>query len=154
MTYREIVPDDMDAIFDVSVRTWHNPNGAEEMARMGITHEAVLALMEKSHRGWLAEDEGEVVGFVMGDKTSGEMWVIAVLKEYENRGIGRSLMKLIEDWLIEEGCEELWLTTDTDEGYRAVGFYRRLGWKDWKVEDGDRFMKKAGASGSDQIPTE
>jgi hypothetical protein len=28
------------------------------------------------------------------------------------------------------------------ENTRPVGFYRRLGWKDWKIEDGDRFMIK------------
>lgn len=146
LKYREITSDDMAAIFEVRVRTWHNPNGAEEMARMGITRESVIALMGKSHRGWLAEDGGDVVGFVMGDRTSGEVWVIAVLGEYENKGIGRTLMELVEGWLIEEGCEELWLTTDPDEKYRAVGFYRRLGWQDWKMEDGDRFMRKAGAA--------
>ena len=29
--YREIEPDDMGSIFDVRVRTWHNPNGLEEL---------------------------------------------------------------------------------------------------------------------------
>ena len=102
--------------------------------------------MSTSHRGWLAEKDGEVVGFTIGDKTSGEMWAIAVLKEYENQGIGKALMDLVEDWLISEGCEELWLTTDVDESLRAVGFYRHLGWEDWKFEDGDRFMRKRRAS--------
>ena len=37
MTYREIQPDDMEAIFDMRVRTWHNENGAKEMAQLGIT---------------------------------------------------------------------------------------------------------------------
>jgi len=146
MIFREIRVEDMAAIFDVRVRTWHNPNGVVEMAQMGITHESVIELMQESHRGWLAEDEGRVVGFVMGDRTSGEMWVIAVLKECENRGIGRALMELVEKWLVEEGCEELWLTTDQDEACRAVGFYRRLGWEDWKMENGDRFMRKAGTA--------
>ena len=142
MTYREIQPDDMDAIFDVRVRTWHNPNGAAEMAQMGITHESVIALMQSSHRGWLAEENGEAVGFAMGDKTSGEMWVIAVLKEFEGRGVGRELLGRVENWLFAEGCDPLWLTTDVDENLRAVGFYRHLGWEDWKFEDGDRFMRK------------
>lgn len=78
----------------------------------------------------------------MGSKATGELWVIAVLKEYENQGIGRALMGLVEAWLHSEGCKELWLTTDADENYRAVGFYRRLVWEDWKMEDGDRFMRK------------
>ncbi len=70
------------------------------------------------------------------------MSVIAVLKEFENQGIGRSMMQLVEDWLVAEGCRELWLTTDPDGNYRADGFYKHLGWVDWKFEDGDRFKKK------------
>ena len=141
--YREIGPDDMGSIFDVRVRTWHNPDGAAEMAAMGITQESVRELMAGSYRGWIAEADGEVVGFAMGNRANGEMWVIAVLEEFENRGIGRALLGRVEDWLVAEGCEELWLTTDPDENYRAVGFYRRLGWEDWKMEGGDRFMRKS-----------
>ncbi len=73
---------------------------------MGITHDSVLRLMEDTHRGFLAKSDGEFVGFAMGDKSSGELWVIAVLEEYENRGIGRALMELVEGWLFGEGCEE------------------------------------------------
>ena len=142
MKYRELLPTDMDAIFDVRVKTWHNANGAEELHSMGITPESVCEIIKSSHRGWVAENETQIVGFVMGNKNTAEMWVIAVLPEYEGQGIGRSLMNLVEEWLFSEGCDELWLTTDPDENFRAVGFYRRLGWKDWKIEDGDRFMKK------------
>jgi ribosomal protein S18 acetylase RimI-like enzyme len=78
----------------------------------------------------------------MDGSETGEMWVIAVLKEFENQRVGRTLMTLVEDWLFSKGCAELWLTTDPDENFRAFGFYRTLGWKDWKIEHGDRFMKK------------
>ena len=47
------------------------------------------------------------------------MWVVAVLREWENRGIGRCLMRLVEGWLGSEGCEHLWLTTAADGGVRA-----------------------------------
>lgn len=142
MEYREITPDDMTAIFSVRVRTWHNPNGAEELEHMGINPTSVCEMLRSSHKGWLAEENGEVVGFTMGNRETGEMWVIAVLQEFENRGIGRTLLQLVEDGLVSEGCHELWLTTDPDETTRAVGFYRHLGWDDWKMEDGDRYMKK------------
>jgi GNAT superfamily N-acetyltransferase len=150
-SYRELLPSDMDAVFDVRVKTWHNPNGAEELHRMGITPEAVVEMMRRSHRGWVAEDGDRIVGFAMGNKRTGEMWVIAVLPEYENQGIGRRLMSFVEDWLWSVGWHEIWLTTDPDEKYRAVGFYRRLGWRDWKFEDGDRFMRK-GSNQSVETP--
>jgi ribosomal protein S18 acetylase RimI-like enzyme len=141
-TLRKIVPADMDAIFAVRVATWHNPNGVEEMTRLGITHESVLAMLRDRTRGWLAESGGKVIGFTMGHAKTGEMSVIAVLKEFEGRGVGRALMARVEGWLASEGCSESWLTTDVDENDRAVGFYKRLGWTDWKFEHGDRYMRK------------
>lgn len=141
-TYREIQAQDLPTIFDVRVATWHNDNGRDEMTKMGITENSVERRLEDSHRGWLCEIEGQLVGFAMGDKTNGEMWVIAVLKEFEGRGIGKRLLGLVEDWLWSEGWQEIWLTTDTDETFRAVGFYRRVGWEDWKIESGDRYMRK------------
>lgn len=144
VSFRELNADDMQAIFDVRVATWHNENGREEMTSLGITHEAVREMLQETHRGWLCEIDSQVVGFAMGNKQNGEMWVIAVRKEHEGKGIGKRLLSLVEDWLFAEGWDEVWLTTDPDETMRAVGFYRHLGWSDWKLEpDGDRFMKKS-----------
>jgi ribosomal protein S18 acetylase RimI-like enzyme len=157
IAYREITPADIPALFRVRVATWHNPNGAEEMTRMGITPESVRQVLATTHRGWLAERGGEVIGFAMGNRADGEMWVIAVLKPYEGRGVGRCLITQVEDWLFAEGWEEVWLTTDVEESFRAVGFYKRLGWTDWKFEHGDRYMKKrrpaAGTDSSAPIPS-
>ncbi len=142
--FREIGPDDLRSIFEVRVATWHHDRGREELATLGITPGSVSKMLESSHRGWLCEVKSRVVGFAMGNKDNGEMWVIAVLKEFENRGIGKHLLALVEQWLFAEGWQEIWLTTDPDESMRAVGFYRHLGWTDWKMETGgDRFMKKA-----------
>lgn len=141
-TYREITAADIPAIFDVRVATWHNVNGQQEMTRLGITPASVETMMNSTHRGWLCESGDQVVGFAMGNIESGEMWVIAVLKEFEGHGIGKELLRLVEQWLFSGGWSEIWLTTDVDESLRAVGFYRHLGWVDWKFDDGDRFMKK------------
>lgn len=140
---RAMRPEDLGEVFEVRARTWHNPNGAAELTRFGITPASVTAMLTTSHQGWVAEDAERIVGFAMGNKQTGEMWVIAVLPEFEGRGLGRSLLTHVEQWLAAEGWREIWLTTDPDERYRAVGFYRRLGWRDWKMENGDRFMKKA-----------
>ena len=144
MNIREIEVGDIPELFRVRIATWHNPDGASELAAMGITNDSVALLIEKgSHKGWLCEDSTEVVGFAMGNRESGEIWVIAVLKSHENQGIGKALLSRVEEWLALCGWEELWLTTDTDDQCRAVGFYRHLGWQDWKIQDGDRFMRKS-----------
>lgn len=141
--FREIQFDGLQAIFDVRAATWHNENGRGEMTSCGITHESVGEMMESTHRGWLCEIDSRVVGSAMGNKENREMWVIAILKECERQGIGKRLLRLVEDWLFSEGWDEVWLTTDPDETFRAVVFYRHLGWIDWKLEpDGDHFMKR------------
>jgi ribosomal protein S18 acetylase RimI-like enzyme len=104
------------------------------MLRLGITPETVRELLRRSHRGWVAEQEHRIVGSTMGNRQTGKRWVIAVLPEFENRGIGNHLMALVEAWLWSAGLPETGLTTDPDDAFRAVGFYRRLGWRDWKFE--------------------
>jgi GNAT superfamily N-acetyltransferase len=141
---RRIVEADIPELFRVRVATWHNPNGAEELARFGITPESVATQLRTTHCGWLWEVDGRVVGFAIGDRSNGEMWVIAVLKEHEGQGIGGRLLRAVETWLFSEGWKEIWLTTDLDPAFRAVGFYRSQGWEDWKLE-ADRFMRKRAA---------
>lgn len=144
MNIRNLEVEDLSIIFEVRIATWHNPHGAEELTKFGITIESVTRMLKDgSHKGWLCEIDGKIVGFTMGDRTSGELWVIAVLKEFEGKGIGRALMEEVEAWLESCGWQEIWLTTDVDETLRAVGFYRHLGWNDWKFQDGDRFMRKS-----------
>lgn len=63
MTLLEIGPRGLDAILDGRIRTRHNPHGARAMESLGITPRSVRALLRSSHRGWLAAEEGEVVGF-------------------------------------------------------------------------------------------
>ena len=142
MKFREIESRDIPAIFEVRIATWHNDRAVEQMTEWGITHDSVKAMLEcGSHRGWLCEIGNRVIGFSMANKGTGEMWVIAVLKKYEGKGIGRELMSLVESWLWAEGWTEIWLTTDPDEAARAVGFYRKIGWEDWKI-DGSRYMRR------------
>ena len=90
----------MSAIFAVRVATWHSPHAVEEMTALGITPAAVSEMLSKgSHYGLLCEVNGQAVGFATGNRETGEMWVIAVLKAHEGLGIGRRLLTHVENWL-------------------------------------------------------
>lgn len=78
----------------------------------------------------------------MRNHETGEMWVIAVLSEYINKGIGTRLLQLVEKWLWESGCKVLWLNTNIDTQLRAYSFYRKNGWEDERLEGGLRYMVK------------
>jgi GNAT superfamily N-acetyltransferase len=139
--FREITPVDVPALFVVRTATRENPYSLEALRAIGITEESVRAKLASVHRGWLAEVDGRIVGFAMGDSSSGELLVVAVLPEFEGRGLGRGLIERIQDWLWSHGWPELWLVTGPDTATRAFGFYRRLGWLDCGIKDGQRVMK-------------
>ena len=114
-----------------------------ELESIGITPESISAAIEGSHRGWLFEQDGIVGGFAMGDSANAEVTVMAMLPEFENQGIGGELLRRVEQWLYQEGCDTIWLTTDINPQLRAYGFYLHHGWKDLKIEHGLRFMNKS-----------
>ena len=142
MHFREITEADIPALFEVRVATHENRLTREELLALDITEETVKQKLLGSFKGWLCEDNHQVVGFAMGDKSSGELWVIAVLPEYIGQGIGSRLLRAVENWLTESGCKRLWLTTDIDARLKAYTFYRSHGWVDDRIENGVRYMVK------------
>jgi GNAT superfamily N-acetyltransferase len=139
--FREITAPDVPQLFVVRPQTRENAMTVEELQRLGINPRSVTESLAKSTKGWLCEDAGRVVAFAMADRASSEFLVIAVLPEYEGRGIGGRLMVSIKEWLAGSGCTRSWLTTDLDTTLRAYGFYRKYGWTDWKIERGLRWME-------------
>ena len=139
---REIEASDIPELFIVRPKTRENAMSVEELARIGITPDSIEAAISGSHKGWLFEDVDEVAGFAMGDSENAELTVMAMLPEYEGRGIGGQLLSRVEAWLGAQGCQRIWLTTDINPELRAYGFYLRQGWQDWKIEHGLRFMRK------------
>jgi hypothetical protein len=60
----------------------------DQLAALGINENSVREKLLSSHQGCLCEEEGSVVGFAIGDRSSGEMLVIAVRPTHIRRGIG------------------------------------------------------------------
>lgn len=141
MRFRPITAEDVPALFYVRTRTRENAYTLEQLQGLGITFESVADKLVASFKGWLCVDVDRVVAFCMADGATGELWVVAVLPEYEGRGIGNTLMSLAEEWLAAAGWTRAWLTTDIDRALRAYGFYRQRGWADWKIENGVRWME-------------
>ena len=71
MEFREIRPADVPALFELRPRTRENVMTVEELARLGITVQSVTESLSISHKGWLCEEDGEVVGFSIADGATG-----------------------------------------------------------------------------------
>ena len=77
--------------------------------------------------GWIAEEDGRVVGFAIANAANGNVWALFVDPAYEGRGHGRQLHDAMLEWMSSQPIERWWLTTEA--GTRAEHFYERAGWK-------------------------
>ncbi len=126
---REMTVADLPEVFAVRISTEQNAVTMQELEdEYDLTPQTLAAAMNSSAKGWVCEVGGRIVGFAMGDRDEGEMTVIAVVSDCEQRGIGKQLIRKVQDWLFESGHEEIWLVTTPNPSFRAYGFYLSLGW--------------------------
>ncbi len=97
MNYRKIESNDVPDLIALRGKTRENAISAEQLAALGITPARVIDYLRTTHQGWLCAVEGTIVGFAIGDGSTGELWVIAVLPDFEGRGIGSRLLSLVEN---------------------------------------------------------
>jgi RimJ/RimL family protein N-acetyltransferase len=78
-------------------------------------------------KGWVCEVGGEVVGFSIVDLKEHNIWALFLRPEFEGKGIGKELHRLMMDWYFDQTQELVWLSTAPNT--RAEAFYTRQGWK-------------------------
>ena len=83
--------------------------------------------IEDTGRGWVAVEGGQVCGFAIGNRETGNIWALFVDPSVEGVGLGRRLHAAMVSWLFAEGLERLWLSTEPDT--RAQRFYEQAGWQ-------------------------
>jgi len=130
LSFRETQLTDVQDLFEVRARTRQNPLSRAALAQLGITPESTTSdLRSGKIAGYVCTCDGRVVGFCSGNVGSGEVLVLAVLPDYEGRGIGKQLLSQVVSRLIAAGMERVWLAAAADPTVRAYGFYRALGWR-------------------------
>ena len=93
-----------------------------------IGHQDYLDAMTRDGRAWVAEDEGEIIGFANPRLAQGDIWALFVAEKTERRGAGNRLMDLAEAWLFEQGVDRIRLATAPET--KAARLYRKRGWVD------------------------
>lgn len=83
--------------------------------------------IEDTGKGWVAERTGQIDGFAIGNRETGNIWALFVDPHAEGMGLGQSLHAAMTSWLFAQGIERLWLSTEP--GTRAQRFYERAGWR-------------------------
>ena len=90
-----------------------------------------LAAYAEAGRSWVAEDDGEPVGYVLVDVVDGCAHVeqVSVHPDHQGRGVGRALLDRVEAWALEHDLPAVTLTTFRDVDWNAP-LYRHLGFVD------------------------
>ena len=91
-----------------------------------ITEAMYRDYLDALGRGWVAESDGEIIGFSYADRTDSSIWALFVDPRREGLGAGKQLLRLAADWLFEIGNPEVRLGTAAHT--RADRFYAAQGW--------------------------
>lgn len=142
-SYRNAEALDMQKCMEIRGMTRDNPMNINELASIGVNTSSWCPLIESGEfLGKVCEVNDVLAGFCFGESESGEILVLAILPEYEGKGIGTKLLSIVGDKLLHAGSNQLWLAASPDPSIRAYGFYRALGWTDTGKldEHGDQIL--------------
>jgi GNAT superfamily N-acetyltransferase len=84
--------------------------------------------INKRGKGWVCEIENRIVGFAIADLEDNNIWALFIDPEFEKKGIGQTLHKIMLDWYFKQTKTTVWLGTAFNT--RAEKFYRKAGWKE------------------------
>jgi len=93
-----------------------------------IGDEQLFDQIERTGRGWVVEEGGEIVAFAIGNASDGNIWALFVDPAAQGRGHGSRLHDVMVEWLFAQGLDRLWLGTGNET--RARRFYEKHGWRE------------------------
>jgi ribosomal protein S18 acetylase RimI-like enzyme len=118
-----------EADFDVDGRSEAKEPLARDAARAFLGDANVLF--------WVAEQDGDVVGFLScqlvrkrAEPPELLLYEIGVRAAHRRRGVGRALVAAMDDWMRAHDVHEVWVLADNDD---AISFYRACG---FSIPDG------------------
>ena len=144
LEYCPAQPTDVAECIVIRGQTRENPVSVTRLAALGITAESWSESVQTGALpGFVCRDGANIIGFCFGECATGEVVVLALLPDFENRGIGRQLLDLVVAQLIRAGHTRLFLGCSADPTSRSYGFYRHLGWRSTRQFDhhGDEILE-------------
>ncbi len=136
--YRTAVPEDAAECVTLRGKTRENAVSEARLRTLGITAESWgQDIRTGALPGHICCADGKMVGYCFGSSEDGEIVVLALLPEFEGRGLGRTLLGKMMNDLAALGLTRLFLGCSPDPKSRSYGFYRHLGWRSTASFDGN-----------------
>lgn len=106
--------------------------GSEPRPPLG-EEEARALLADDASLYWVAEEDGEVVGYLFavvhrrryGEAREVLIYDIGTRRDRRRRGVATGLVQALEGWMADNGCADIWLVADA----AAIAFYEACGFE-------------------------
>lgn len=146
MQIRKYEPADVEAVVGLSLRAWAPVFVSIEQAmdpevffdfypdwRVEQRKAVENACADPNAHVWVSEQDGKVRGFVavyLRTPTFGEIYMVAVDPEVQQRGLGVALTQHAVDWMREQGVSVAMVETGADPGHApARRTYEKSGFR-------------------------
>ncbi|MGN6531319.1 MAG: GNAT family N-acetyltransferase [Ginsengibacter sp.] len=124
MIFREANIDDINQIQFVRNTVKENALSDPKL----VTDEDCKEFITVRGKGWVCEIDNRIVGFAIADLKGNNIWALFLNPEFEKKGIGQQLHKIMLDWYFVQTKTKVWLATAFNT--RAENFYRKAGWRE------------------------
>ena len=124
MIFREAIIDDIKQMQIVRNAVKENVLSNPEL----IKDADYIPFITSNGKGWVCEIDEQIVGFAIVDIKEKNIWALFVHPNFEAKGIGKQLHKIMMDWYFTKTKETIWLSTEPKS--RAEIFYKINGWKE------------------------
>ena len=107
MNFREAVIEDISQMQTVRNSVKENVLSDPGLVSYADYHKYII------HRGkgWVAEEDGTIIGFSVADLVDMNIWALFVLPRFEKKGVGKKLHQLMLDWYFSQVKVPVWLST-------------------------------------------
>jgi GNAT superfamily N-acetyltransferase len=90
-------------------------------------------MLELNGKGWVCEVNNKIAGFAIVDMKNKNIWALFVHPDFEGKGIGKAIFRLMVNWSFDQGIDKLWL--GTAPGTRAEHLYATVGWEKKGIDE-------------------
>lgn len=126
---RAVVSDDLPVVCDVLQDAFADHYDSVRMSYDAWRRVYVESASYRPDLWWLAEEDGRVVGALVGQAHEDKGWVktVGTLPEARGRGVGSALLRTAFARFAELGFPKVGLGVDSDNTTGAMALYERLG---------------------------
>ena len=135
MEYREIIAADLPALAKIYMDTFNAEPWFEKWTEKTAQKRLSSVLSYSGSFGLVSEDDGKIVGMILGEEEQYFDGVVFNVKEFcvrnelRGKGIGKALLAEFENRLKGRGVRSVLLFTAPED----VGFYQKSGYSDTEL---------------------